>query len=114
VLNYYSPQAGSGQNLLDTCGAIKERRTAFSAPNKELSAKPKEQSQINCPARAKSPLTGESPVQVACEPDPLAREDARPPGPDRDISVARAIEIRVELLVIEKEGNRLCFDSPLK
>src|SRR6202047_5493377 len=27
--DYYSPQAGSGQNPLDTCGAIKERRTAF-------------------------------------------------------------------------------------
>jgi hypothetical protein len=51
--DYYSPQAGSGQNLLDTCGAIKEqnlldtcgaikeRRTGFPAPNKELSAKPK-------------------------------------------------------------------------
>jgi len=41
--DYYSPQAGSGQNLLDICGAIKERRTAFPAPNKELSAKPKKQ-----------------------------------------------------------------------
>jgi hypothetical protein len=39
--DYYSPQAGSGQNPLDTCGAIKERRTAFPAPNKELAAKPK-------------------------------------------------------------------------
>jgi hypothetical protein len=39
--DYYSPQAGSGQNLLDTCGAIKERRTAFPAPNKKLSAQPK-------------------------------------------------------------------------
>jgi len=56
-----------GKNSLATCGAIKERRTAFSAPNKELSAKPKQQSQINCPARAKSPLTGESPIQVSCE-----------------------------------------------
>ena len=45
------------------------RRTAFSAPNKELSAQPKQQSQINCPARPKSPLTGESPIQVSCEPE---------------------------------------------
>src|SRR5271168_5009214 len=34
----------------------------------------KQQSQINCPARAKSPLTGESPIQVSCEPDFLDEE----------------------------------------
>jgi hypothetical protein len=66
--------ASSGKNSLATCGAIKERRTAFSAPNKELSAKPKQQSQINCPARAKLPLTGESPIQVSCESDFLGSD----------------------------------------
>src|ERR1700726_4238982 len=29
----------------------------------------KQQSQIDCPARAKSPLTRESSIQVSCEPD---------------------------------------------
>ena len=58
------------KNLLPPAVRLKNgEETAFSAPNKELSAKPKQQSQINCPARAKSPLTGESPIQVASEPD---------------------------------------------
>src|ERR1700720_1667354 len=33
--------ASSGKNSLATCGAIKERKTAFPAPNKKLSAQPK-------------------------------------------------------------------------
>src|SRR5258707_157084 len=58
--DYYSPQAGSGQNLLDTCGAIKEQRTAFPAPNKELSAKPK-----NNRLTGKAPYKSVSPVKRA-------------------------------------------------
>jgi hypothetical protein len=46
-----SPQAGVN-NLLDTCGAIKERKTAFPAPHKKLSAQPKQ------------PLDRKSPIQV--------------------------------------------------
>src|ERR1700730_2816288 len=58
------------KNLLPPAVRLKNgEEKAFSAPNKELSAKPKQQSQINCPARPKSPLTGESPIQVASEPD---------------------------------------------
>jgi hypothetical protein len=33
--------ASSGKNSLATCGAIKERKTAFPVPNKKLSAQPK-------------------------------------------------------------------------
>ena len=33
--------ASSGKNSLATCGAIKERKTAFPAPNKKLSAQTK-------------------------------------------------------------------------
>jgi hypothetical protein len=33
--------ASSEKNFLATCGAIKERKTAFPAPNKKLSAQPK-------------------------------------------------------------------------
>ena len=37
-------------NPLAICGAIKERRTAFPDPDKELSAKPKNNQRIDCPA----------------------------------------------------------------
>src|SRR5580700_2827530 len=47
----------------------RDEERPFPAPNKDCQQKPKQQSQINCPVRAKSPLTGESPIQVTCEPD---------------------------------------------
>jgi hypothetical protein len=50
-------------NLLDTCGAIKERRTAFPAPNKELLARPKEQLADRVPSHGGKPLDRKSPYK---------------------------------------------------
>jgi hypothetical protein len=55
--------------LRDTWSQATGRRTAFPAPNKELSAKPKNNQRIDCPATGEKPLDRKSPLQVWCEPD---------------------------------------------
>ena len=51
----------------------RDEERPFPLRTKNSQQNPNNKSQINCPARAKSPLTGESPIQVSCEPDFLDR-----------------------------------------
>ena len=64
-------------NLLDTCDAIKERKTAFPAPNKKLATNPKQPLDRKSPIQVRIPFAPAASQRRTPKSAPLRRSSAR-------------------------------------